>query len=42
LFNTTDVVTKRRSALLAYLNSMVAMPEVMALCSEKIEAFLTP
>ncbi len=42
LFNnlSSDVVELRRTKLLAYMNNLVAMPEVMALCSEKIEAFL--
>lgn len=44
LFNnlSTDVVELRRTKLLAYMNNLVAMPEVMALCSEKIEAFIKP
>jgi hypothetical protein len=44
LFNnlSTDVVELRRTKLLAYMNNLVAMPEVMALCSEKIEAFINP
>jgi hypothetical protein len=36
------VVEQRRTKLLAYMNNLVAMPEVMTLCSDEIEEFIKP